>query len=263
MTEAVRCLSARSPESVRDAWHSAPLGSESAMNLVASVALALFAMCSTATIASDSSGKGAREFRPSARVVIVELMDEGWPIPRSMIAGMVALALENGAIAVGIDIDMSTPLAASEDAELATLLDKDRRVVPLSFGGKGNRVGPEGFAMAADGKVRGLRCDSKDSIESQAFAIRLAIAAGQSRDDIYRYCRNAVLQPRSWRSRLHFTTIPARELKSHASRGLMKGAVAVLGTTNPMLGTRTPVGEFSTSVVNAFFVESALRRRWK
>lgn len=196
-------------------------------------------------------------------VIIVELTSSQWPMPRSEIADLAALALESGAIAVGVDIAMSTPKNDREDAVLASLVATKPRVVPLLFRGHGKNTNPEGFAFGADGKLLGLECDSVEPSDNDAFAVRLAIAAGQSRDDIHRHCFNGVLQPSTWISDVPVTVIPASKVSNKTLGAGLRGAVVILGTADSMVGTPTTVGVMPTSYINAYLVRCALNSAWK
>jgi CHASE2 domain-containing sensor protein len=195
---------------------------------------------------------------------IVELKGTGysWPIDRATLAKLVSAALADGAIAVGIDIDMS--IATDEDASLQELVRSEKRVVPLRLPQTTDRRDAliiEGFVFDDRGSVSGVRCADSGSAEGEAFALRIALAAGLQRKVLHERCSASVLKPYIRGSLENYQVLSVTDM--FHSNGSLRGQVAILGTTDSFAGLMTYNGIKSTALINASVVDSALQNSWR
>lgn len=205
-----------------------------------------------------------RDRLSAPRVIIVELMDGAsqWPLRRSQIVDLAANALNSGAISVGVDVVMSHPSSEAEDAALRTFLLGNSQVVPLTPIGTGEVLLEFGARLDPEGRFVGVKCDTAGRPESDAFAIRLAVASGVDRSTLQSACRNSLLRPYISRNEA-VSTIPAVDLFQGRSAAQLRRKVVILGTANAQVGALTYNGIQAQAVIDQGVVESALRQSWR
>lgn len=196
-------------------------------------------------------------------VVIVELNDGAmkWPIGRSAISHFAQLALDKGAIAVGVDVDMSTP--TSDDAKLIELIGRDKRVVILATPTLNKVNGDtifQGLEFDRLGIFQGVRCDDLSFPSGQPFSVRLVLASGIDLQQLQSSCDRGVLYPNLYLESESPPVIRVSDL--HRAARVLQGRVAIFGTENLSAGLLTKRGILSSAGVNASIVESAYRNSW-
>ncbi len=204
--------------------------------------------------------KEALDFQ-SSNTAIVELQSDGyrWPLSRDTISKVAISAIKDGAIAVGIDINMAIP--TSKDEELLALVQRDKRVVALSLLQRPNEANMEGFVFDNSAKFIGVLCDDGSLTENQPFAIRLALAAGVSQESLYGNCVNSVLRPYVRSGAVEPPIVTVSEVLER--NGTLQGRVVILGTANSFAGIATYNGIRSSTALVANVIESAFQVSWR
>jgi CHASE2 domain-containing sensor protein len=203
-----------------------------------------------------------RAFRRPAAVVIVELRtsDKPWPMDRATLAALAESAVSKGAVAVGIEVDMSHPTERAADAALLEVLTRIPRIVPLSSPEMGSYSDdPLGFVFNRSGALIGVQC----SDGAQPFALRVAMMAGASRHSTQERCVNNLLLPYFSQSESMFRAISVAELRGVGSPTAFQSQVVLLGTNDPITRVETYSGSSTTSVANASLIDAALTDSWR
>jgi hypothetical protein len=202
----------------------------------------------------------------SDHAALVELKNSElrWPIDRGTLAKIASAALADGALAVGIDIDMSTP--TNGDAQLLELAQRDKRVVALRLPNalESRGTDSEGFVFDTSAKFLGISCNEANaamSAESQPFAIRIALVAGLIRDALYQNCTGSLLRPYIRSGAAGPPVVAVSDVLQ--MKGTLRGRVAILGTQDTLAGAVTYNGIRSSAEINANAVESALEASWR
>lgn len=198
----------------------------------------------------------------STTVTVIELRSGAysWPIDRGTMATFAEAALSKGAIAVGIEVDMSAPTSDVADARLLGLVNREARVVALALPGLGRgHDDPLGYMYQDDASLLGVTCGQ----EPLPFAIRVALAAGVSESTIRKRCTESALRPFVGGTHGHGPVIPVEALLDGKSGSILSGRVALLGTRDRHTDVRTYSGTHSISFINAGVVDSAMTNAWR
>lgn len=223
----------------------------------------------TEEVVDNVFGRLNSEIERNTSVAIVEVKGANvkWPINRSSMARAASEAVANGAAAVGIAVDMSHPSQESEDRALLELIQRDKRIIPLSLlrelNASDNGFGAEGFVFDGSAKFVGIFCDPNLPSQDDPFSIRLAIAGGVNRSELYSNCSGSVLKPYLRSTAEQFPVVPMEDLLVNKTVPLLKGKVAIFGTVDPNLGINSYSGTHSSTVIDANVVESALKHTWR
>lgn len=199
----------------------------------------------------------ASEEEPIA--VIVDLRAAGrWPLERGAIARMASAAIDGGARAVGIEVDMSHATSTSDDTALAELVKREPRIVPLALMGvTSDSVDSLGFVYNENASLAGVRCAS----EPAPFALRVARSAGASTSDIGSGCSTGLLRPYlQVRNGVPILDVVLLEQETTTA---VRGKVVLFGTLDPLTSVRTYSGTHAATYVNAAIVNGAIRKQWR
>jgi CHASE2 domain-containing sensor protein len=207
--------------------------------------------------------KAAMGFQ-SSHTAIIELRNGAfrWPIDRDTIGQIIVAALNDGAIAVGVDIDMSVP--TDSDAKLLELVQRDERVVALRLPSATQQIheaNVEGFVFDSSAIFSGISCHELSPVEVQPFSVRIAQAAGITREALSENCIDSVLRPHVRSGAAAPPVVQVSEVLQH--KGTLRDRVVILGTEDALGGVPTYNGIRSSTVVNANVIESALQGAWR